>query len=164
MTRATLVEQIARKTAELAALVEELAALDRGEQTRGQLAQRCLKFFLAAWKRRYGVPYVGAGVKDIAQLKRLLAGGLTADELEGRMGRYLLSNDPYYAQARHPLAMFVGAVNKFARVPDARPTTDGGLFEDDVDDGDEAIDCRHRPRCKTDVEHTRRCMAERRAR
>jgi len=139
-------------------LLLELKALATGAETKGQQGQKLLKSYLALWRRRYGVSFVGAGVRDVVAFKRLLS-TLPVEEVERRMVKFLSSDDPFYSKARHPIAMFCSAINKLA--PES--VQSGSDLLGDLDD-EAPMGCDHKPACKSDAEHTSRTLKERRCR
>jgi hypothetical protein len=127
--------------------LDALEAMLSEEATPGQQAKHLLDYFATAWHGKYRQRYVVTnGAAAIAALKKLLK-DLTIVEVEKAMTAFLASNDPFYVKARHPLSMFVPAVNKFTV---AAPAADRDMFEM------APPDCRHAPKCKTDLECSRR--------
>ncbi len=113
----------------LAKVAEQLDALEAmldGQPTAAQNTKHAVLTFKQLWDQKYrGQSYVIAWAKDSAIMKRLLQ-SLPLLELEDRIERYLQSPDPFYTQARHPLALFSAAVNKLGTLPL------GGELDDDV--------------------------------
>jgi hypothetical protein len=143
------VEQAVRKARTLLEQVSEqldaIEAMLNDGDTPGQQARQALAFYGKAWESKYRTRHILPHVAGaMVQVKKLLK-EMTLAELQAAMGQYLQSRDRFYVEARHPLAMFVKAVNKFTA---AAPTDD--LFEH------APPDCRHQPRCKTDIECSRR--------
>jgi len=135
----------------LGSQLEDLEAMLKAESTPGQVAKQCLDHFAKTWEARYRTKLIIASYPGaIVQLKTLLK-AMTADELTAAMTRYLSSNEPFYASARHGLPMFIKCINKFTAAAD-----DGGSFLEAA-----PADCRHMPACRTDVEHTRKRARER---
>lgn len=148
-------ERMAKRLRAGAGVLEELAleveAMLGEKATPGQDAKRALDWFCGAWQGRYATKYVVNGAKDMAMLKRVLK-SMSVDELELRMKRFFESSDPFYVNAKHGLGVFVAAVNKFG--------ASDGREEEDLKLVAPVADCRHKPACKSDQEHTRRKMAE----
>jgi hypothetical protein len=154
MTSAELIDRLEKKLAECGELLAELKAVEAGDVTRGRAAAALLRTFAAGWQRRYGSKLAVNGAKDVAMLKRLLV-NLEPADVEGRMAKYLADGDPFYARARHPLAMFVANANKFVPEPVGRV-----LFEGEDPDADLPRDCRHKPGCATSAQCTSRTLRE----
>lgn len=152
LTRAMLRTQLDKCDRSLAALLEEVRGLRLmldGEATPGQEAQGLVKDFAAAWNGKYaGQAYVPNWAKDVALVKRVLK-TLDPAEVRLRIARYLASTDTFYSEARHPIGLFVAAVNKFAQ-----PADSPGLV---------AVGCQHDPKCKTDAAHTAKLLKARRS-
>jgi len=140
-----------RIAANLAKAGEDLGALEallNEQATPGQLAKRAIDNFGALWVRRYRQVHVIANwPAAMAAMKRLLK-DMPLDELNARAARYLESRDPFYAEARHPLMMFVSTINKWGATPRAELDFSG------------PSDCQHDPRCLTDAAHTMRRQSE----
>lgn len=131
--------------------LEEIVAVLNAEPSIGAQAKDLVGWFVQAWGQKYrGQTYVPTWGKDIASMKRLLK-ALTTVEIETAITRFLKSPDPFYANARHPLALFVGSVNKF---------TGNDALDDETFLQAPVVDCRHTPKCKSDQEHTRRRQAD----
>lgn len=108
----------------------------------------------AVWSARYQGEYVFDYAKDRAQIKRLLTKAhFTPEDLTERMGEYIKDGDPFYVSKKHPFAIFVSTVNRWARVNGHAPDFDSPS----------AVGCHHQPPCQSDQEHTRRRQAELRA-
>lgn len=117
----------------LGGLIDTIEALSMEEATPGQIAKGLVGDFIVVWGKRYkGQTYVVTNwPRELGAVKRLLK-GMSADELRARLVRYVASDDPFYAGARHPLPMFWAAVNKFgAEVGQRR------LLGDSEDEGGE---------------------------
>lgn len=144
-------------------LGEELDIIEatlRAEATPGQIAKDLLDRFCLKWKERHrGEAYIvgGEGAKLIGMLKRLLTGKtpLEPAEIDRRMGVYFASRDPFIVNAKYPLEMFVKGINKYSG---ARAIDDASFLT-----APPPGDCRHSPRCRTDVEHTEKRRREMRA-
>jgi hypothetical protein len=138
--------------AKLGEQLDTFDALLAGESTPAQTAKMLVGAFIAAWNARYrGATYVPDWVKDLACMKGLLKSGLTADEIQARIPRYLASQDTYVTQARHPLGLFKANINKFS----------GGERQDDEHFlRAPVVDCQHTPKCSSDQQHTSRKMSE----
>lgn len=141
-----------RKVSEDAAgLADELEAILSGDKTTGQLVNRLIKYWLGAWRERHaGRVYVFTARGAAAgSLKKLLASGMTVEDIEARVSQYLESRDPFYVTARHSFELFIKSINRFPGL---------GTTEDD-DAGflsAPAFDCSHHPACRSAQEHTRR--------
>lgn len=129
--------------------IESLDAMLNAGESDGKMANRLIKRFMVLWQGEYHEPYVPNWSKDTAQLKRVLR-QLEPEEIEGRMRVFLSSKEPFYVSSRHPLPMFVASINKFVVRKD-----DDVMFL-----AAPPPDCRHRPQCRTDEEHTRRVNRE----
>lgn len=122
--------------AKLGGQIDTIEALLMNEATPGQIAKGLVGDFVIVWGKRYkGQTYVIANwPRELGAVKRLLK-ELSADELRARMVRYVASEDPFYAGARHPLPMFWAAVNKFGKV------AENGLL-DRADEPDWFAECK----------------------
>lgn len=136
-----------QRLGELATMLE--ARLE-GSETTGEQHKRVIAAFVETWAKRYGQPYVFAGGKDATAVKRLLK-VLPAEEIIGRIARYVTNNDPFYEKVKHSLSMFASTINQHGDALPEQQSLSG------------AVGCGHRPRCRSDVEHTRKTMAELRA-
>lgn len=137
--------------AKLGEQLDTFEALLAGESTPAQDAKMLVGDFVAAWHAKYrGEHYVVDWVKDLASMKFLLKSGLTTEEVQGRLGRYLQTQDLYVSQARHPIGLFKANINKFGTTP----AHDDGFLRAAV------VDCRHAPRCQSDQQHTKRRQDE----
>jgi hypothetical protein len=142
-------EQVQKKRAELDDALEAYAAVRAGEQTDGQKAKNLIQSYIKAWAKKYpGQTYVPIWPRDTKAFKRLLQ-TLTVEEIKVKLGAYLRSDDAFYVNAKHDLSAFPSAINKLTTVA---PT---------LLDTAAAVDCHHKPRCKSDQEHTRRKIQER---
>ena len=131
-------------------LEEVVRLLDNGTDYVKQLADT----FDTLWGARYGgTKYAWSYAKDRAQLKRLLR-MFSPEDLEARMGKFIRTNDPFLANAKHTFGLFVTNVNRYV---EERPTDDFALH------GAPPSGCTHQPHCVDDEAHTRRMNAERRA-
>lgn len=145
-----LAEQLEEKAA--AARAEALEVLQGGEGIGAKMA-RVRDAFASQWTARYRSPYVWKLDQDPPNIKRLCK-ELGPDEVIKRIGVYLRTDsDTLVRQERHPFRFFVSGINSYA--PEAPPL--------DFTEADEiqVADCKHRPRCRTDQEHTARRRAER---
>lgn len=133
-------------------LALEVESLLEEHATPGQQAKEFLDWWCARWAEVHGARYVVNGAKDMALIKRALSKVPLAD-LERRAVRYLRDQDRYVRDAKRPLGLFITRVNRYA---EHTATVDGDLPI-------APVDCRHDPPCGSDVEHTRRVMAEARA-
>lgn len=133
----------------------EIDNLLGGKAGIGEQLKAVTTCFDTAWGDRYagGVAgrYVWARMKDIPQIKRLLK-MLGLEELQDRIARYLQDEDPFVRNARHPFGLLVSRINSYAAAASA--PADLQLEAPTVSD------CKHRPACKNDQEHTRRKMRE----
>lgn len=139
---AVLVEKFLAQQAKGYEILEEMKALLDSEPTQGQLAKRLLVYFATHWRRRFDESLVVNAPRDLAALKRLLK-QLPAAEIERRMTMYLADPDDFARRNRYTLAIFVARVNHY------------GLAGAQADRF-APVGCGHTPRCKDDVEHTRR--------
>lgn len=133
-------------------MVRDLEAKLEGSRTMGQHMKELTEEFVKLWARRYGRQYIHGGAKDATALKRLLK-ALEPAEIRRRMVFYFSNDDPFYAKAAHSLTMFASTINQHVGAAEQR-----GLEQPAT-----AIDCKHRPPCRSDVEHTRRVQQEIRA-
>ena len=111
-------------------------------------AKEAIAAWLAGWQARYGGQYQFAE-GDRANLTRL-ARKLGADDLIGRLTRYLKDTDPTLRSSRHPLGWFWKRINSYAVVvaPVALETGEARP----------PVACRHTPPCRSDREHTAKAM------
>jgi len=98
------------------------------------------KWWEQAWAAVHHDRYVWNYAKDRAQIKRLL-GKMSLDELKARATAYLANDEPFLDSNRHPLGVLVSTINSYSPAPRR---------------GRPPVDCRHTPRCASDVEHTKR--------
>lgn len=129
-------------------LVKALEAKLEGSETLGQQMKRVSDAFVLAWRKRYGRDYVFVGAKDAQAVKRLLK-ALSVDEVLARIPRYIGNDDPFYGKVSHSLSMFASTINQHGA--EQRELLEGGAAP---------AGCQHRPPCRSDVEHTRRSIAE----
>lgn len=128
--------------------LDEADALLKGDITPAQQTKAVLTAWAAKWTAAHrGEHYVINWPKDTAIFKRLMKSIETVDLLE-RVDAYLAERDPFVTEKRHPLGLFAANVNKYAG-RGARPDDDDVLSAPPAD-------CRHVPRCRTDVQCTRR--------
>jgi hypothetical protein len=160
MSESTLkVEDVKRAVAELkairdriSALVADLEAKLEGSLTQGQIMKQLTERFVELWGRRYGRAYIHGGAKDATALKRLLK-SLEPKEIERRMVFYFANDDAFFTKAAHSLTMFASTINQHVGATEQRGLEMPGV----------AVDCHHRPQCRSNVEHTRRVQQEIRA-
>jgi hypothetical protein len=103
------------------AIAREVAELLAGGVGIGEILKRLEDHFALLWAVRYA-PGWKAGDKDgygwnYAADRKTWKGLLTkfsVEELERRAGAYHADSTPYYVQARHPFALFVSQINRFA--------------------------------------------------
>ena len=133
-----------------AAISDELDALLTGKAGIGATLTQLESYYSTVWESRYTGDYVWNFAKDRAHLKRLLR-TLSVEQIQVRMLNYMKNDDPFYVNKRHPFGVFVAAVNSFAAL---------GKPIDGFDLGDAVGDCRHKPRCGNDAQHTRRKREE----
>jgi len=135
-------------------VTEELGRLLNGEAGIGKILRELEEALSATWAARHKTPYVWQYTRDRPNLKRLLKllGG--PEPIAARWLNYVWDDDPYLVKARHPFALFVANVNRYA---------DAGTLTDLELEADAPADCRHVPPCATDQQHTRRRAAEMRA-
>lgn len=148
---AAVVAQIQKVRVAWGKLGDELEALEAiltGEATPGQQARDILKTYAAVWRTRYNDEQLVINwPKDTAIIKRLLR-TLPLEEINRRIVAFFDHRDRFYVEARYPIAMFASAINKL-----------GGRGPAGVDDDvltAPPSDCRHAPKCRTDVECTRK--------
>lgn len=152
-----VIARMRKVSADAAAVADDLEALLDGADTTGQLVNRLMKAWGAAWSiRNGGRTYVfTARAANAGALKRLLAAGMKAEDIEARMEQYCASRDPFYVTARHAFEVFVKSINKFTGTAEARD--DEQFLEAPV------RECSHTPRCGSEQEHTRKRAQEMRA-
>jgi len=131
----------------LDAIVAEADEILGGGIGIGQKIKELETTFEAAWAARYGAGrgYVWNYARDRAHWKRLIKMVGTVD-LSERIQIYMNSREPHVVDARHSFPMFVATVNSYITAP-LLPEGDGVY---------PVVDCRHTPRCRTEVEHTRK--------
>ena len=139
---------IEKRAADVATMLE--ARLE-GSATAGEKMKQVTDAFVDLWARRYRSKYVFAGGKDATAVKRLL-GVLEVEEILRRIPRYIANDDPFYVKVKHSLSMFASTINQHGATVDQGGEQAAG-----------AVDCKHQPPCRSDVEHTRRVNAELRA-
>lgn len=150
---ATLLEAARELQAKQAAVLDELDAIIGGRATIGQSMKRCIAAFNEVWGSRYRSVY-RFSPGDAKMLKTLLTTGqIAVEDLQDRMGRFILKEEPYFKGRRHDFGSFSATVNQHV---DPHADDDFGL------DGGPA-DCRHTPRCRTDEACTVRRQREMRA-
>jgi hypothetical protein len=134
-------------------VTEEIGRLLNGEAGIGDGLKGLEQALSATWAARHKTPYIWQYVKDRPNLKRLwkLLGGPAP--ITARWLNYVRDDDPYLVKARHPFALFVANVNRYA---DSGESSELELVE-------APADCRHTPPCHSDQEHTRKRSAELRA-
>ena len=145
----TLLEKLREVQAQTYELAEEMQRLLAGEPGIGEKLKVVEAGYSDLWLGRYRSNYVFNRVRDRPQIKRLLKSA-TPDALLDRALRYIKSNDPFYAEKRHPFGLFVSSWNSWAA-----PAESPEEF-----DLEAAADCRHTPKCRSDQEHTKRKSAE----
>jgi hypothetical protein len=164
VNRAKLVKmlEVARDLHEkMAAVLEECDELLGGGAGLAAQIKAFERAFDEAWGRRYAAGqhgrYVWRYAADVPNIKRLLKqfkpNGL--EELTKRANRYLSTEDDFLKRNRHPFGLFVSGVNSYA--------DEGQAVEDLELDPAAPSDCKHTPRCRTEVEHTKRRSADLRA-
>jgi len=139
-------------------LLEDALAAAKQEPTTGNVAKDLVSRFVVLWGQRYkGQTYLPAWAKDIVQMRRVLKAA-TPEQIEAKMRAYLADQDSFVSNARHPLGLFVAGFNRYHVAPA------GGRMAEPEDDGffgAAPADCRHTPRCATDVEHTKKLRGDR---
>lgn len=131
--------------------LDALEAMVAQEPTPSQLAKQILSTYMTLWNQRYpGRRCVPNWPKDMAIAKRLLK-HLDVDEIGRRLVTFFQMRDAFYTDAWHPLGMFASSINKLGgRGPGS---------DEDLVLSAPPPDCKHTPRCRTDVEHTRKLTA-----
>lgn len=141
--------ELLKKVGEHLDWLEKFASSEAASQ--GHAIKAYLTAFDKLWEARYKTKYVrlekGEGARDAKAAKKLLA-ELERADLWQRTQKFIASSEPYYVEQRHPFWLFARDVNKFgaAPPPSSSTTTHTPAVQD----------CRHTPRCASDVEHTRR--------
>jgi hypothetical protein len=114
---AKLMERLRELQAQEYELTDEIRRLAGGGAGIGPDLKRAMAAFDASWCARYAPGLVGRyiwqGVRDVPAVKRLIK-AIGVEELETRMARYVVDDDPFYVKARHPFGLFVANVNRFA--------------------------------------------------
>lgn len=136
-------------------LASELEAILNGDSTVGQQVNRLFKAWPAIWRTKYRREYLFTSRAKVGGAFKKLLATMTVEDIEARMAQYVESRDPFYAQASHPIELFLKAINKFAGTGAA--ADEGEFLQAPV------VDCQHKPRCKSEQEHTRRRTQEVRA-
>lgn len=139
----------------LAKVSEHLDWLEQFASSEAASRGHAIKAFMTAfdklWEARYKTKYVrlkkGEGARDAKDSKTLLAEIERAD-LWRRLNVFIQSNEPYYIEQRHAFWLFARDINKFGAAPSTASSTTARTSA--------VQDCRHTPRCASDVEHTRR--------
>ncbi|MHB1260375.1 MAG: hypothetical protein ACYC2H_01530 [Thermoplasmatota archaeon] len=150
---AKLFETLVEVETKAAEVRDEIGKLLRGEPAMGDLLKEALAYFATSWEIRYRSKYAWRNTIDVPQMKRLLK-LLGLAELKTRVSSYLASNDDFFKRARHSFGMFVSTVNQHAG--------QGVDADDELELAAAPADCRHKPSCRTDIEHTSRLMEDRR--
>lgn len=140
------------------AILEEIDNILGGKASIGEKMRALTDGFALVWASRYAP---GAGVKayswnkdrDFKKVKDLAKTYETDDLLE-RAARFIQSDDPFFVKAGHEFLMFGSTVNRWIAPADAPEN----LALDSA-----PTDCKHKPRCKDDAEHTKRRQRELRA-
>jgi hypothetical protein len=131
-------------------VLNEIDALLEGRASIAQQLKEAYASFDRAWSSRYAPEKPGSYIwryqVDGPNMKRLLR-HLTPDEIGRRAIVFLHDGDPALRANRHPFAWFVTRVNQYADAVEA------GAFE-------LVPDCKHKPPCRSDTEHTKRRSAE----
>ena len=140
------------------AILEEIDNILGGKASIGEKMRALTDGFGLAWASRYAP---GAGVEAYAWKKdrdfkmvKVLAKKFETDELLERAARYIQSEDPFFVRSRHEFQFFSSTINRWIAPADAPEN----LALDSA-----PTDCKHKPRCKDDAEHTKRRQRELRA-
>lgn len=145
-------ERILKLIGEIRERLDELeAAAGSDLPDVSKLGKRAIDTFCRLWTNRYREPYLPNWAVDRGHVKRFLTKGVPVERLEAKMAAFILDNDPALVRARHPFNWFVSRFNTI------RVDVDG------PDAPAAPVDCRHRPPCKSDIEHTSKSMRESRA-
>lgn len=133
--------------------LREMRNVLAGEMALGDHMKAIATAFCDAWQARYRTKYQWAveGAKNGQLLKKLLAGMDSADII-ARIDIYVRDTDPFIERNRHSFGLFVSGINRYT------PAAPEGDLE--LAAVDESFDCRHTPRCKSVLEHTRKASAE----
>lgn len=89
--------------------------------------------------------------KDGAEMKRLLNADPRPDALKQRIVRFFADTELFVVKNRHPFNIFVSKFNTYGSDITAATQV---LPQRGV------ADCRHEPRCKTELQHTQRRRAD----
>lgn len=126
--------------------VDTIEALLAEEATPGQQAKQVCDYFARKWQDRYRQRYVFPSIPGaLKQVKGLLK-GLTVEQVQAAIDRFLKSGEAFYVSGRHTFPMFASSINKWT------VTGPGELFTE----ARPPADCRHVPPCVDDIEHTRK--------
>lgn len=91
--------------------------------------------------------------KDGAAFKRMVNDNPRPDELRAQVSRYFSDVEPFLVKNKHPTYLFFSRRNTYTT--DATPVLPGSQRG--------VADCRHVPRCTTDIQHTKQKGADLRA-
>lgn len=123
-----------------------------------------LAFYDELWMNRYthglspAVHYDFNRTVDPATVKRWLK-TMDALTIKGRITRYFADRDPFLVRQKHPFNLFIKNFNAYAPPSNVRPSVHD-LGDPAFTPPEHVPDCRHEPRCKSDVEHTQRKQRE----
>lgn len=142
-----LLETLRELQAKQYEVTEEIRKILAGDAAIGDLMRQASDAWLRIWSGRYRSKYAWDGAKDSAAAKRLVA-TFDLEDLAARMQAFVEDNDPFYAHARHPFALFARNVNRY--VPIAEVSRQPNL-------------CPHDPACARLSECVARTVEEARA-
>jgi hypothetical protein len=132
------------------ALIDELERLAGGDLGIGEILKLLYEHWDVLWSQEHGGHYVFKFTEDTPNMKRLFR-QLGLEELKARMANYLKDRGEWVMKHKHPFSAFVKTNNSYASAKSAA--------------GDEAVvppvDCKHKPPCRSDQEHTRKKLAAR---
>ena len=145
-----LLERIEKRHAAAGEAIADLRALVAAEPGAGAQIKTLFGLWGEKWRGKYREAYVFTNNAATAANWRRLLKAMPVDEIGRRMDGFLEARDPFYANARHPVEMFVKAINKFG----------SSASEDEQFLTAPVIGCAHRPACRSDQQHTSRVTRE----
>lgn len=150
------VAQLDEILATIAKLHDQVNALKRRVEGGPNPIKEVLTEFDLKWVASYFKPGSNAHYEfnrsiDPAHVKRLLK-TMDVATLKARIARYFRDREPFLVKNRHPFNLFVSRINAYA--------ISGPANEMPAASAEPVPGCEHTPPCGTDVEHTRRRMAD----
>lgn len=132
-------------------ILREMQTIADGGVSVADKVKRVETFFQAEWESVYGGAYAWRYSVDVPNIKRLLR-SIDVEELLRRIENFFGNREDFYRKGRHTFGMFVATVNTHASYG---ADTDANAF-----DLEPPPDCKHKPPCKTDQQHTKKRAAE----